>query len=262
MCRGYLVNGHNIQCGTIPKLNIGKQLTNAPTVDGIPTTDDDAGHQIVLVLVAEPSHQVGRHLDRRHPAGLDGQLAQIVLDVVGQGLGVGRAAGPAAPDAIVELGDLVGDAVGHVRAGGNARVGPEDDPALEGDGDDGRAGGDFAGTEVAGFGRLAVVGVAGGGHVGRCVVVMLVVVVVVREGAHLWRYNQTESGGISGGRTAPKVVEFSVLGWGFDPELRHLRDQLKQELPARTPSSSSCTLHSPSRDVQDTARYPADYSRM
>ena len=189
MCRGYLVNGHNIQCGTIPKLNIGKQLTNAPTVDGIPTTDDDAGHQIVLVLVAEPSHQVGRHLDRRHPAGLDGQLAQIVLDVVGEGLGVGRAATPAAPDPIVELRNLVGDAVGHVRAGGNARVGPEDDPALEGDGDDGRAGGDFAGTEVAGFGRLAVVGIRGG-HVGRCVVVM--VTLVVREGAHLGRYKQPE----------------------------------------------------------------------
>ena len=117
-----------------------------------------------------------RHLDGRHPSRLDGQLAQIMLDVVGQRLGIGGTAGPTAPDVIMELGNLVGDAVGHVRAGGDAGVGAEDDPAGEGDGDDGGSRGDFAGTEVARFGRFAVVGTA---HCGRGVMVL------VGEGVHL-----------------------------------------------------------------------------
>ena len=165
---------------------------------------------------------MGRHLDGRHPSRLDGQLAQIMLDIIGQRLGIGGTSRSAAPDVIVELGNLVGNAVGHVRAGGNAGVGTEDDASGEGDGDDGGSRGDFAGTEVAGFGRLAVVGAA---HCGRGVM-------VVGEGAHL---------GLVANRSGPMVsqrrngtegcgdescVACRVLGWpGFVPDFRHLRDQ-------------------------------------
>ena len=150
-----------------------------------------------------------RDLDRRHPSRLDGQLTQIMLDVIGQGLRICRTARSAAPDVIVKLGNLVGNAVGHVRAGGNAGVGTEDDPAGERDGDDGRARGEFAGSEVPGFGRFAVVGTAhGGGSVGM---------VMVREGAHLEGIQQARAV-VSRGGTAPKVVE--SLGWDFDPDFR------------------------------------------
>ena len=164
---------------------------------------------------------MGRHLDGRHPSRLHGQLAQIMLDVVGQRLGIGGTARPAAPDAIVELGDLVGDAVGHVRAGGDAGVGTEDDAAGEGDGHDGGSRGDFAGTEVARFGRLAVVGVRGGHH-GGCV--------MVRKGVHI--------GLLCGNRERWYLREerhrrlWRAVELGFDPDFRHLglRDQQQLDL--------------------------------
>ena len=218
---------HQQTCAIIAK------LTNTPAVDGIPTTDNNSRHQIVLVLIAQPSHQMRRHLDGRHPTRLDGQLAQIMLDVVGQRLGIGGTARPAAPDAIVELGDLVGDAVGHVRAGGDAGVGTEDDAAGEGDGDDGRARGDFAGTEVARFGRLAVVGAA---HCGGCVM-------VVGKGAHLgFAATKQERWYLKGG-TAPKVVESCRVfgfGLGFDPDFRQLRDQQPRLEKFSTATSRVC----------------------
>ena len=151
------------------------KLTNAAAIDGIPPADYDPGHEVVLVLVAQLPHQMRRDLDGRHSAGLDGQLGQIVLDVVGQGLRVGRTSGAAAPDSVVELGDLVRRAVGDVRAGGDAGVGPEDDAGGEGDGNDGGSRGEFARSEVARFGRFAVVAGAHHGIVGS---------LVVREGAH------------------------------------------------------------------------------
>lgn len=165
------------------------KLTNTSTIHRIPATDNHAGHQIVLVLITKPSHQMGRHFHRRHPSRLDGQLTQIMLDVIRQGLRIGRTSRSAAPDVIVKLGNLVGNAVGHVGAGGHAGVGTEDDAAGERDGDDGRAGGEFAGTEVPSFGRFAVVGTA---HGGGCVVM-----VGVREGAHLEGIQASKSGGIS-----------------------------------------------------------------
>ena len=63
---------------------------------------------------------------------------------------------------IVELRNLIGCAVGNVRAGGDAGVGAEDYAGGEGDGHDGRTGGKFAGFEVAGFGGFAGVGVVEG----------------------------------------------------------------------------------------------------
>lgn len=60
---------------------------------------------------------------------------------------------------IVELGNLIGGAVGDVRSGGDAGVGAEDGTAGEGDGHDGGSGGEFVGFEVACFGRFAGVGV-------------------------------------------------------------------------------------------------------
>ena len=138
------------------------KLTDTPTVDGIPPADNDPGHEVVLVLVANSPHQMRRDLDGRHSSRFDGELGQVVLDVVGDGLRVGGTSGAAAPDPIVELGDLIGRAVGHVRAGGDAGVGPEDDAAGEGDGHDGGSGGDFARSEVARFGRFAVVAGSGG----------------------------------------------------------------------------------------------------
>lgn len=184
-------------------------LTNTAAIDGIPTTDYDPGHEVVLVLVAQLFHQMRRDLDGRHPAGLDGELGQIVLDVVGQGLRVGRTSGAAAPDPVVELGDLVRRAVGDVRAGGDAGVSPEDDAGGEGDGDYGGSRGEFARSEVARFGRFAVVA---GAHHG------VVRSLVVREGAHWTRqYREAkQSAGISkrNGGTAPKVVELYLDdGW-------------------------------------------------
>ena len=163
------------------------KLTDTPTVDGIPPADNDPGHEVVLVLVANSPHQMRRDLDGRHSSRFDGELGQVVLDVVGDGLRVGGTSGAAAPDPIVELGDLIGRAVGHVRAGGDAGVGPEDDAAGEGDGHDGGSRGDFARSEVARFGRFAVVAGAGSTHHGLV------------EGAH-WtrRYREAkQSTGIS-----------------------------------------------------------------
>eukprot|EP00956_Cyclotella_meneghiniana_P006078 scaffold7921_cov68-Cyclotella_meneghiniana.AAC.7 len=102
---------------------------------------------------------MSRHLHLGHPARLHGQLSQVMPDVIRQCLGVGRTARSAAPNVIVQLGDLVGGAVGDVGAGADARVGAEDDAVGEGDGHDGGARGEFVGFEIAGFGRFAGVGV-------------------------------------------------------------------------------------------------------
>ncbi len=58
----------------------------------------------------------------------------MVVDDVGDGLRVRGGAGPAAPDCVVHLGQLVRDAVGDVGACSGAGVGAEDDAGGECDG--------------------------------------------------------------------------------------------------------------------------------
>lgn len=53
-------------------------------------------------------------------------------------LGVGGTTGAAAVDAVVEVGELVRHSVGDVGPGRGARVGADDDAAIERDGHDGR----------------------------------------------------------------------------------------------------------------------------
>jgi hypothetical protein len=95
--------------------------------------------EVVLVGVAQVLEDRRRHLRRRRPVVLHLVHAEVVLDNVGHGLRVGRRPGPAAPDGVVHLRQLVRDAVGNVRAGGRARVGAEDDAVLERHRHDGRS---------------------------------------------------------------------------------------------------------------------------
>lgn len=53
---------------------------------------------------------------------------------VGDGLGVSGGAGAAAPDGVVDLGQLVRDPVRDVSARGSARIGAEDHALVEVDG--------------------------------------------------------------------------------------------------------------------------------
>mmetsp|Transcript_18634 Transcript_18634/g.53566 ORF Transcript_18634/g.53566 Transcript_18634/m.53566 type:complete len:220 (+) Transcript_18634:205-864(+) len=128
-------------------------VVNTATVNDIPSTDNDPGHEIVLVLIYHPPHEMGGRLDGRGPTGFDGQLAQIMADVVRKGLGVGGTAGAADPDPIVDLGDLVGDADGDVGARRCPGVGSHDDSAVERYGHDGGTGGMLPWLEVVGVGR-------------------------------------------------------------------------------------------------------------
>jgi len=77
---------------------------------------------MILIFVAQPTHQVGGDLDFRRTTRLDGELGEVVTDVVCEGLRVGGRSGTAAPDVVVELGDFIGRAIGDVRSGGDATV--------------------------------------------------------------------------------------------------------------------------------------------
>ena len=131
-------------------------VVNAAAVDRIPPADDDARHEVVLIFLAEPPHEMGGDLHGGGAPRLHCQLSQIVLDVVGEGLGVGGRPGAAAPDPFVDLGNFIRHAVGNVCACGNARVSPHDDAALERDRHDGRPRRHLVRAEVAGLGRFAV----------------------------------------------------------------------------------------------------------
>lgn len=69
---------------------------------------------------------------------VDAVHVQVVLDNVCNGLGVCGGTGSAAPDGVVHLGELVGDTVGNVSAGGGSAVCAEDDSVLEVDGHAGK----------------------------------------------------------------------------------------------------------------------------
>ena len=54
---------------------------------------------------------------------MHGKQAQLVLYDVGDGLRVGSGAGPAAPNGVVDSGQLVSDPVGDVCTGRGSRIG-------------------------------------------------------------------------------------------------------------------------------------------
>ena len=61
---------------------------------GVVAGDDEAGHEAVPVLVADLLEGDGRVLDGGRPALLDLREVELVLDDVGDGLGVRGRAGP------------------------------------------------------------------------------------------------------------------------------------------------------------------------
>lgn len=65
---------------------------------------------------------------------VDAVHVQVVLDNVGNCLGVCGRTGSAAPDCVVNLGELVGNTVGDVGAGCGSAVCAEDNTILEVDG--------------------------------------------------------------------------------------------------------------------------------
>ncbi len=101
--------------------------------------------QLVLVIIAQLLEQRRGRLRRRLLLVGDPVHAEMVVDDVGDGLSVGSGAGPAAPDCVVHLGQLVRDAVGDVGACGGAGVGAENYAGREGDG---HAGWGLEGEEV------------------------------------------------------------------------------------------------------------------
>lgn len=141
-------------------------VEDGTSVDGVVSTDDDAGLDHVAVAVAHLTEDRGDGLDGDVAlvVGVDGVLAHVAGDDLGEGLSISGGARSAAVDVVEELGELVGDAVDDVGAGGGAGVSGEDDTAIVGDGDNG-------GTEVvATAGLLAVVlelGVLDGGRDGE-----------------------------------------------------------------------------------------------
>lgn len=80
-----------------------------------------------------------RHRHTRRSARLDFVRLQVILYIVRQGLAVGSTSTATGVNVLGKLRNLVRDAVGNVRAGGDARVGAQNDAALKGNGHNGRA---------------------------------------------------------------------------------------------------------------------------
>mmetsp|Transcript_5635 Transcript_5635/g.10191 ORF Transcript_5635/g.10191 Transcript_5635/m.10191 type:complete len:209 (-) Transcript_5635:48-674(-) len=137
-----------------------RNAIHRPATHGIPPPHNDAGHEIVLIFVTQSTHQMRCHLHLRRTSGLDGELRQVMADVIRQCLGVGGGARAAAPNVIVQLGDFVGSAVSDIGAGGYAGVGAKDDASIELHRHDGCTRRDLAGFEMACLGRLASVSVS------------------------------------------------------------------------------------------------------
>mmetsp|Transcript_23951 Transcript_23951/g.68172 ORF Transcript_23951/g.68172 Transcript_23951/m.68172 type:complete len:212 (-) Transcript_23951:53-688(-) len=114
------------------------------TVDFIPSRDNDTGLQIVLVLINETFHQMSRGLDSGLTTSSQTPLTQKVVHVVRQGLRIGRTSTATAIDAIGDLNELVGNAIGNVGSRRRSRVGAHNHSTLKGKGHDGGAGHDFA----------------------------------------------------------------------------------------------------------------------
>ena len=79
--------------------------------------------QGVLVIVADLLEDGGGGLGGGGLSVVHGKQAQLVLYDVGDGLGVGGGAGPAAPNGVVDSGQLVSDPVGDVCTGRGSRIG-------------------------------------------------------------------------------------------------------------------------------------------
>lgn len=116
-------------------------VVDGAAVDGIVAADDDAGLDLEAVRVAHLAEDGGDGLDGDGAllVGVEGVLAHVARNNLGEGLRVRGGAGAAAVDVVEELGELVGHAVDDVRAGGGARVSGKDDASVVRDGDDGGA---------------------------------------------------------------------------------------------------------------------------
>lgn len=90
--------------------------------------------QHVLVLVTQLLKDGSSRLCGGGFIVLDSVHVQVILDDVGYGLSVCGGTGSAAPDGVVDLGELVGNTVGNVCTSGGSAVCAENDTVLEIDG--------------------------------------------------------------------------------------------------------------------------------
>lgn len=100
--------------------------------------DDDPGHQVVLVVVAQVAEEVGGGAHPGQGIDLDCMQVQVVADDVADCLGISGGARAAAVDPVMDRADLVADSVRHVAAGGGAAVGRHHHAAVVLHGHDGR----------------------------------------------------------------------------------------------------------------------------
>lgn len=100
-------------------------------LDRIVAGDNDAGDQRVTIVVAIVAELGGGLLDARLLAGLVLVVVERVADNVGNGLRVGRRTAATAVDLVRDARQLVGDAIGNVRAQRCARIGADDDAVFE-----------------------------------------------------------------------------------------------------------------------------------
>lgn len=120
-------NGVTLLMQTAPQGN----RIDLPTMSSIIPSDDHPRAQRILIRITQLLEHGGGGLGRGWLVVGDAVHAEIVLDDVCDGLRVGGRAGAAAPDCVVDLCELVGDAVGDVGACCGAGVGAEDDALVE-----------------------------------------------------------------------------------------------------------------------------------
>merc|ERR1719209_1714956 len=93
--------------------------------------DNQTSHQAVPVLITDLLEGDSSVLDGGRPALLDLSEVQLVLDNVGDGLGVRSRAGPAAENAICDWGEFVSDSVCDPRAHAGPAVCADDHTTVE-----------------------------------------------------------------------------------------------------------------------------------
>lgn len=89
--------------------------------------------QLVLVLIAQLLEERSRGLSRGGFVVDDPVHVQMVRDDICNRLGVGRRTGSAAPDGVVNLGQLVRHSIRDVCSGRRSAVCAQDDSVSEGD---------------------------------------------------------------------------------------------------------------------------------
>mmetsp|Transcript_100714 Transcript_100714/g.139938 ORF Transcript_100714/g.139938 Transcript_100714/m.139938 type:complete len:240 (+) Transcript_100714:1-720(+) len=135
VCRARSANGEGLAHQRAAKGN----AEHLATLLSVPASHNNAGLQAVLVVVAEVTEERRRSCHARSLAQLHAVGIEVVLDDVGDGLGISGGARAAAIDALVHGRELVRHAVGDVGAGGRARVGTHHHSSVEGHCHDGRA---------------------------------------------------------------------------------------------------------------------------